>query len=119
MAIATRKDCPHCGAKDLRKRGIDTLVSGKQVQKYTCLGCGRYFNARTGTIKSGRPTGRPKKRSRHADANKIRIGLRLPAELLEQVDAIAAADDISRTALIKGCLTEFVKQRPQRDRDES
>ncbi|WP_287815550.1 IS1595 family transposase [Pseudomonas sp.] len=43
-AAATGRPCPHCGGARLHKSGA---ASG--LQRYRCLGCGRTFNALTGT----------------------------------------------------------------------
>ena len=43
--------CPHCGVKDVIKRGKDEVEAERQ--RYQCKGCGKRFDDLTGTVFEG------------------------------------------------------------------
>jgi transposase-like protein len=48
LAIGADRQCPHCQTPGAEKRGM-----ARGLQRYRCKGCGRSFNALTGTPLSG------------------------------------------------------------------
>jgi transposase-like protein len=42
-------ECLHCQSEKTVKNGKDYHQDGKAIQNYSCNGCGKRFNERTGT----------------------------------------------------------------------